>query len=66
MTHNQIDHKLIDRRRHTNVLDVRNFIGADCDIDHYLVVANVRDRLAVTKLVAQKFDGERFNFRKLN
>jgi len=30
------------------------------------VVAKVRERLAVSKQEAQKFDGERFNLRKLN
>jgi hypothetical protein len=30
------------------------------------VVAKVRERLAVNKLAAQKFDGERYNLRKLN
>jgi exonuclease III len=29
--HNQIDHILVDRRRHSNVLDVRSFRPADCD-----------------------------------
>jgi hypothetical protein len=40
-THNQIDRILIDRRRHSIVLDVRSFRAADCDTGHYLVVANL-------------------------
>jgi len=57
---------LIDGRWHSSVLDVRSFRRADCDTDHYLVVAKVRERLAVRKQAAQKFDGGRFNLRKLN
>jgi endonuclease/exonuclease/phosphatase family metal-dependent hydrolase len=48
-THNQIDHILVDRRKHPNVLDVPSFRAADCDTDHYLVVAKVRERLVVNK-----------------
>jgi len=60
-THNQIDHLLIDRRWHSIILDVRSFRRTDCDTDQYLVVAKVRERLAVSKQAAQKFDVERFN-----
>ena len=63
--HNQMYHILIDRRWHSSILDVRSFRGADCDTNHYLVVAKVKERLAVSK-AALKFDGERFNLRKLN
>jgi hypothetical protein len=48
-THNQIDHVLTDRRWRSSILDVRSFRGADCDTD--LVVAKVRERLAVIKQV---------------
>jgi endonuclease/exonuclease/phosphatase family metal-dependent hydrolase len=63
-THNQIDHVLVDRRRQSNILDVRSFRGADCDPDHYLVAAKLRERLSVIKRVAQKFDMQRFGLRK--
>jgi hypothetical protein len=52
--------------QHSSILDVRSFSGADCDTHHYLAVAKVRERLAVSKQAAQTFDGKRFNLRKLN
>jgi endonuclease/exonuclease/phosphatase family metal-dependent hydrolase len=47
--HNQIDHALVDKRRHSNTLDVRSFRGAHCDTDHYLVVAKLGERIPVSK-----------------
>ena len=65
--HNLTDHILIDRRWHSSILDVRSFRGADCDTDYYLVVAKVREKLAVIKEeAAQKSDEEIFNLRELN
>ena len=48
-TRNQIEHILIYRRWHSSVLDVRSFSGADCDTDHYPVIAKIRESLAVGK-----------------
>jgi hypothetical protein len=64
--HNWIDHVLIDRRWHSGILDVRSFREADCDSDYYLVVAKVRERLAVSKRMVKKMDMERFNINQLN
>jgi hypothetical protein len=67
-TNNQTDHVLTDERRHSNILlfDIRSFIRADCDTNHYLVVAKVRQRLSASKREAQKFYMGRFNLRKPN
>jgi hypothetical protein len=65
-THNQIDHILVDMRRHSNILDVRSLRTADCDSEYYLVVAKGRERLAVNKQISRRFDMERFNLKKLN
>jgi hypothetical protein len=64
-TRNQIDHILIDRRRHSSVLDVRSFRGADRDTAQYLVVAEIRERLAVSRKKTHRVHMERFNFKKL-
>jgi hypothetical protein len=61
---NQIDHILIDSRRLSRVLDVRSFRAEDCDTDNCLVVAKIRDRLAVSKQGSHKFHTERFNLKK--
>ena len=48
-TNKKIEHILTDRRWNSNLLDIRYFVGANCDTDHCLVVAKVRERLAVSK-----------------
>jgi hypothetical protein len=39
---------------------------ADCDIDHYLMVAKARERLAVNKQRLNRYHIERLNLEKLN
>jgi hypothetical protein len=48
------------------VLDVRSFRAADYDMDHYLAVAKIKERIAVNKQGSHKFHMERFNLKKLN
>jgi hypothetical protein len=39
----------------TTVLDVLSYRAADCDTDHYPVVAKVRERLPVNKERSHRF-----------
>jgi hypothetical protein len=57
---------LLDKRRHSNILDVRSFRGADCDTDHYLVVAKLRERISVSKRARQNVDSETFDVKMLH
>ena len=54
------------RCSHSSITDVQSFRGADCNTDHYLVVAKLRERLAVRKQATNTSDGGRFNLRKPN
>jgi hypothetical protein len=67
VTHNQIDNVLIDERRHSSILlDVRSIRGADCDTEHYLIVAKLRERISVSEQARRNFDLERFDLIKLD
>jgi hypothetical protein len=57
---------LIDKRRHSNILDVLSFRGADCDSDHYLVITKLRERISLSKRGRQKFDVEWFYLKELD
>jgi len=48
-THNQIDHVLRERRWHSSIFYARSCRRADYDTDNPLVVAKVRERLAISK-----------------
>jgi hypothetical protein len=39
--HNQIDHIFIDRGRHSSEHEVLSLGAADCNTNHYLVVAKI-------------------------
>jgi hypothetical protein len=61
--YNQTDHVLIGKRHHSNIVDARSFRGADCDTNYYVMLADVRQGLSVSKRAEKKYDMEKFNLR---
>lgn len=57
--HKKIDHVLSDRRWHSNTLELWFLRGVDCNTDHYLMLAILRERLSGSKILADasKEDG---------
>jgi endonuclease/exonuclease/phosphatase family metal-dependent hydrolase len=52
---NQIDHVMFDSRHTTDIMDVRSHRGANCDSNHYMVKAKLRQRIAaIGKTKGQK------------
>ncbi|XP_046408461.1 craniofacial development protein 2-like [Ischnura elegans] len=62
---NQIDHVLTKKRHSSSVIDVRACRGPNCDSDHYLVRAIIKQKLAKTK-VTSKSTRKHWNVGKLN
>jgi HD superfamily phosphodiesterase len=57
---------LVDRRQHSSILDIRSFRAGGCGTDHYLVVAKLRERLALNKQTTHRIHTEKFSLKKLN
>jgi hypothetical protein len=64
-TSNQIDHIAISKKWRS-LLDVRSYKGADVASDHYLVVAQIKLKLAANRSPNQRVIRKKFNIEKLN
>jgi hypothetical protein len=54
------------KRTHTSCPIFQGSRLCYCDIDHYLLVAKVREKLAVSKQTMHIFHMERFNLKQMN
>jgi hypothetical protein len=62
-THNQVDHMLKDMWWHSSILELRSVKEDECDIDHYLAIGEVRERLVLSEPVIEKFDARDLTLR---
>ena len=65
ITHNQIGHVLVDKRRQSSKIHVRSLRGADCDTYYYLVVATIVESLSLKKGIKQHLVADRYNLNRL-
>ena len=65
-TLNQIDHVLVDRRRHTNIMDVRSYRGGEGDTDHQLVITKVREKLCIASRESKGSKQRKFEVKLLD
>jgi exonuclease III len=63
-TFNQIDHTAISKKWRRSLLDVHSYRGADVASDHHLVMAQLRLKLAITKISSQRLTRKKFNIKK--
>jgi len=65
-TLNQIDHVIIDRGRHTNIMDVSSYRGAEADTDHQLVIIKVREKLYIANRESKGFKQLKLEVKRLD
>ena len=65
VTHNQIDHVLIDRRHGSDILDVRSYRGADADSDHLLVRVKYKQRISIIQNCHNQRE-KRYDYQRLS
>jgi len=65
-TSNQIDHIAISKKWRRSLLDVRSYRGTDVASDLYLIVAQLKLKLAANRSSNQRVIRKKFNIEKLN